>query len=238
VASLFLITTFGAFGGSLLMDPVIEAPDYLSTVFPHSATVTSGMLCWLINDIGIVFIGLLMYPILKKQNESMALAYVSMRMCECLFMSIGIFFAMLLIPLSEEFIRAGGTDVTSFHTIGSLLKQAEAWFVDIMQLLFLGLGGVIFTSLLYQTKLVPRFISVVGLIGYALLLPDAILALYGILAPSHGGPGSVLAIPVAVFEIVLMPIWLYAKGFSTAVVSAKQGEGTDRHTQPTQETMP
>jgi hypothetical protein len=86
VASLFLVTTFGAVAGSLLMDPIIRAPDYLSTVLPHTATVTSGMLFWLINDIGIVFIGLLMYPILRRQSESLALAYVSMRICECLFM--------------------------------------------------------------------------------------------------------------------------------------------------------
>jgi hypothetical protein len=223
VGALFLVTAFGAIAGATLINPVINAPDYLTTVALKSATITSGMLFWLINDIGIVFIGLLMFPILRKQNESMALGYVSMRMFESILMIVGVIFAMLLIPLSQEFIKAGATDVASFQAIGSLLKQAEGLFLNTMQLIFLGLGGIILTSMLYQTKLVPRFISIVGIVGYALLLPAAILALFGILDPTPGGSGSILAVPVAIFEIILMPVWLYAKGFNTAGITAKQG---------------
>jgi hypothetical protein len=176
----------------------------------------------LINDIGIVFIGLLMFPILKKQSESMALGYVSMRIFESIFLIVGVIFAMMLIPLSQAFIKAGATDVTSFQAIGAVLKQAEYWFMAPMQLIPLGLGGVILTTMLYRSKLVPRFLSVVGIIGYALLLPGAILTLLGVLDASPGAPGSILAIPVAVWEIILMPIWLYAKGFNTAGISAKE----------------
>jgi hypothetical protein len=222
VASLFLVTAIGAIAGTALMNTVLNAPDYLTTAFPRSATATSGMLLWLINDIGIVFIGLLMFPILRKQNESMALGYVSMRMFESIFLIIGVIFAMLLIPLSQEFIKAGTTNVAAYQAAGAVLKQAEYWFMTPMQLLFLGLGGVIFTSLLYQTKLVPRFISVVGFIGYAVLLPSAILTLLGILDTLPGSPGGILVIPVVTFECILMPIWLYAKGFNTAGISAQE----------------
>ena len=223
VASLFLVTAIGAIAGAALMNPVINAPDYLTTVFPNRATVTSGMLLWLINDIGIVFIGLLMFPILRTQSESMALGYVSMRIFEAILMIVGVIFAMMLIPLSQEFIKRGATDVASFQAIGSVLKQAENWFLNTMQLIFLGLGGIIFTSMLYKSKLVPRPISVVGFIGYALLLPAFLIALFGILDPTPGGPGTFLAVPAAFFEIILMPIWLFSKGFNTAVISAKQG---------------
>ena len=138
-------------------------------------------------------------------------------------MIVGVIFAMMLIPLSQEFIKAVATDVASFQAIGSVLKQTENWFLNTMQLIFLGLGGIIFTSMLYKSKLVPRSISVVGFIGYALLLPAFLIALFGILDPTPGGPGTILAVPAAFFEIILMPIWLYAKGFNTAVISAKQG---------------
>ncbi|MBI3242351.1 MAG: DUF4386 domain-containing protein [Chloroflexi bacterium] len=221
VASLWIITAIGAIGGAILINPIINAPDYLTTVFPKSAIITSGMLGWMINDIGIVFIGLLMFPILKKQSESMALGYLSMRIFESILMIVGVFFAMLLIPLSQEFIKSGAMNVASFQAIGSVLKQAENWFLNLLQLIFLGLGGVILTSLLYQTKLVPRFISVFGFIGYALLLPAAIIGLFGILDPTPGGPGSILAVPVAIWEIIIMPIWLFAKGFNTTVISTK-----------------
>lgn len=229
VASLWLLTAFGAIAGTFLMDSILKAPDYLSTVFPKSTTVIGGMLLWLINDFGIVMIGLLMFPILKKQSERMALAYLSMRMFEAIFLIVGVIFAMLLIPLSQAFVKAGATDIVSYQAIGSVLKQAEYWFMTPMQLIPLGLGGVILTFFLYQTKLVPRFISIVGFIGYALLLPSAILTLLGVLDTLPGSPGSLLVIPVAVFEIILMPIWLYTKGFN---VSASASESSKPATNP------
>ena len=143
LALLWIITAVGAIGGAALINPIINASDYLTMVFPKSMTITSGMFGWMINDIGIVFIGLLIYPILKKHSESMALGYVSMRMFESLLMIVGVFFAMLLIPLSREFIQAGAADVAQFQVIGSILKQAENWFLNLLQLVFLGIGGLI-----------------------------------------------------------------------------------------------
>jgi hypothetical protein len=236
VASLWIATAIGAIAGAFLINPVINAPDYLATVFPKSATVITGMLLWLVNNIGIVLIGLLMFPILKKQNESMALGYVSMRMFESLLMTVGVAFAILLIPLSQAFIKAGATDVSSYQAIGLMLKQAESLFLNLMQLIFLGLGGLILTVMLYRSRLVPRAISVFGIIGYALLLPAFVLALFGVFdpTPGAGGLGSLLAVPVAVWEIIIMPVWLYAKGFNTAVISAKQGASSGKmEVQPT-----
>lgn len=221
VALLWIITAAGAIGGAALINPIINASDYLSLAFPKSVTITVGMFGWIINDIGIVFIGLLMYPILKKHSESMALGYLSMRMFESLLMIVGVFFAMMLIPLSREFINAGSTDFATLQAIGSILKQAENWFLNLLQLIFLGLGGIILTSILYKTKLVPRFISIFGLIGYALLLPAAVIGLFGILDPTPGGVGSILAIPVAIWEIIIMPAWLFTKGFNTAAISTQ-----------------
>jgi hypothetical protein len=221
VASLFLVTAIGAIAGAILMNPVINAPDYLTTVFSKSATLTGGTLLWLVNNIGIVFIGLLMFPILRKQSETLALGYVSLRMFEGIFMTVGVIFAMLLIPLSQEFIKAGVTDVTSFQAIGSVIQRAESLFLNTFQLIFLGLGGIIFTTMLFRSKLVPRAIAVVGIIGYSLLIPAFVLSLFGVVDATPGGIGSMLAVPVAFFEIILMPIWLYSKGFNTAGISAK-----------------
>ena len=224
VASLWILTAFGAIVGNTLLSRVVNAPDYLATVFSKSATVTGGMLLWLINDIGIVLIGVLMFPILKKQSESMALGYVSMRIFESIFLIIGVIFAMMLIPLSQAFINASATDTTSFQAIGAVLKQAQHWFMDTMQLIPLGLGGVILTSLLYKSKLVPRFLSVFGFVGYALLLPSAILTLLRVQNIAPGAPVAVLAIPVAIWEIILMPIWLYAKGFKAAAITPESAK--------------
>jgi hypothetical protein len=218
VASLWLVTACGAIAGATLINPVINAPDYLATVYSNRATIISGTLGWLINDIGIVFIGLLMFPILKRRSESMALGYLSMRIFESILMIVGVFFAMVLLPLGQEFTKAGATDVNSYHAIGVVLKQVEHLFVNVLQWIFLGLGGIILTSILYQARLVPRFISIVGIVGYAVLLPAAILALFGLLDPAPGSSGSLVAVPVAIFEIILMPAWLFARGFNVSAL--------------------
>jgi hypothetical protein len=228
VASLFLVTAVGAIAGASLVNPVVNGPNFLTTVFPKSATVTGGMLLWMVNNIGIVFIGLLMFPILRKQSETLALGYVSWRMFESIFMTIGVIFALLLIPLSQEFIKARATDLSSYQAAGAVLKQAENIFLNVMQLIFLGMGGLIFTSMLYRSKLVPRFISVIGIIGYGLLIPAFVLSLFGVLDATPGGIGSLMAVPVAFFEIILMPIWLYAKGFNIAGISVKPVPSTGK----------
>ena len=219
VASLFLTSAAGAIAGAALINPIINAPGYLSGVAAQSATLTGGMLLWMVNNVGIVAIGLLMFPILKQQNEALALGYVSMRMFEGLLMTVGVMFAMLLIPLSQEFVKAGAADAATFQAIGAVLKQGENTFLNTLQLLFLGLGGLIFTILLFRGRLVPRAIAVVGIVGYGLCLIAFVIALFGILDSTPGGPGTLLAVPVAFFEIILMPVWLYTKGFNTARLS-------------------
>jgi hypothetical protein len=221
VASLWIVTAIGAIAGLALMSPVLNAPDYLTSVFPRSASLISASLLWLINDIGIVAIGVLMFPILKKQSESMALGYISMRMFESIFLIVGMTFAMMLIPLSQAYIQAGAADVTSYAAIGSVLKQAETWFMTVLQLIPLGLGGLILTILLFRGRLVPRWIAVVGIIGYGLLLPSAVITLFGIFETVPPAPGALLALPVAVWEIIIMPSYLFARGFNTAAISSK-----------------
>lgn len=219
VALLWIITAAGAIGGATLINPIINTPDYLTTVFAKSTTMTVGMLGWLVNDIGIVFIGILLFPILKKHSERIALGYLSMRMFESLLMIVGVFFAMMLIPLSQEFFKGSGDNAASYQVIGAILKQAENWFLNLLQLVFLGLGGVMLTFTMFRAKLVPRFIAGFGFVGYALLLPAAIIGLFGVLDPTPGGAGSILAAPVAIWEIIIMPIWLFAKGFNRTAAS-------------------
>lgn len=226
LASLWLLTAFGAIAGTFLMESVLDAPDFLSIAFPGSATVIIGMLLWMINDFGIVGIGLLMFPILKKQDERLALTYLSMRLFEAICLIIGVIIAMLLIPLSQEFIKVEATDISVYYAIASVLKQAEYWFMTPMQLIPLGLGGVVLTAVLFQTRLVPRFISIVGFIGYAVLVPSAVLILLGVLETQPGSLGTLFVIPVAVFEIILMPIWLFSKGFNLSASDSESAKSS------------
>ncbi len=213
VATLFLLTAAASIPTSFVLDPILKGPNYLAGILPNAAAVAWGALLWSINNIGIVFIAVLMYPLLRKLDETAAVGYLAMRIIEGTVMMFGIAATLMLIPLSGEFIQAGAPPSSWYQTLGDSLKQARFVGLTEVSLPLLGLGGCIFTWQLVRFRLVPRFISVVGLVGYTLVLFGGVAAWFGVIDPSPGGNGTFLAIPVALFEIILLPFWLFFRGF-------------------------
>jgi hypothetical protein len=216
IATLFVVTgVVSILGAFFVLNPILNASDYLARVFPNQGAVELGSLLWSINNIGIVFIAVFAFPVLRKLDEALAVGYLASRIIEGTIMMVGIAATLLLIPLSQEFLQAGAPQGSWFQTIGDVLQHAKYLGLTGLSLLMLGLGGLLFTWMLFRYRLVPRLISVVGLIGYALVFLVSIAAWFGLVDPSPGasGWGGVFALPVAVFEIILLPFWLFFRGF-------------------------
>src|SRR3954469_2394072 len=116
IASLFLLTAAASIPAAFLLDPILNAPDYLSRVFPNKGAVELGALLWSINNIGIVFIAVFAFGLLRKLDEALAVGYLASRIIEGTIMMVGIIATFLLIPLSQAFIKAGASQ--------------SAWFVS------------------------------------------------------------------------------------------------------------
>jgi hypothetical protein len=218
IATLFLVTAATSIlGWFLVLNPILNASDYLARVFPNQGAVELGSLLWSINNIGIVFIAVFAFRLLRKLDEALAVGYLASRIIEGTIMMVGIAATLLLIPLSQEFLKAGTPHGSWFQTIGDVLQHAQYLGLYQLSLPLLGLGGCLFTWMLFRYRLVPRFISVVGLIGYALVFLYSIAGWFNLidLSPGASGAWSVLALPVAVFEIILLPFWLLFRGFKT-----------------------
>lgn len=213
VATLFLVTAAASIPAALVGDPILNAPNYLAEIFPKTAAVAWIALLWSINNIGIVFIAVFMYPLLRKLNETAAIGYLALRIIEGAVMMFGIAAILMLIPLSGEFIKAGASLSSWYQTLGDSLKQAMLMGLTQVSLPLLGLGGCIFTWQLIRFKLVHLFISVVGLVGYTLILFGGVASWFSVIDPSPFGPATYIAIPVALFEIILLPFWLFFRGF-------------------------
>jgi len=213
VATLFLVTAAASIPASLVGDPILNAPNYLAGIFPNKAAVAWVALLWSINNIGIVFIAVFMYPLLKKLDDTAAVGYLALRIIEGAVMMFGIAAILMLIALSGEFIKAGAPLSSWYQTLGDSLKQAKLMGLTQISLPLLGLGGCIFTWQLIRSKLVPLFISVIGLVGYTLILFGGVAAWFGVIDPSPFGPTAYIAIPVALFETILLPFWLFFRGF-------------------------
>jgi hypothetical protein len=213
IAALFVLTAATSIPAAFALDPMLNVPNYLAGIFPNKAALVLDALLWSFNNIGIVFIAAFAFPLLRKFDEALAVGYLASRIIEGTIMMVGIVATLLLIPLSQQFLEAGAPQNSWFLTQGFVLKQARFLGLTALSLPMLGLGGLFFTWLLFRYQLVPRLISVVGLIGYGVLIPASIAGLFGLIDVAPGGNGSPLAVPVAVFEIILLPFWLLFRGF-------------------------
>jgi len=217
IVGILFLTATATFmiGDSLLIESILDDPDYLITVSENITQVIIGVLIAFIDGIAIVGIAVFMFPILKKYNEPIALGYVGFRIVEFAIILVYLICPLLLITLSQEYVKAGAPADSYFQTSGTLLLAVRYWTLQ-MVYIFNGLAGLMLSYLLYKSKLVPRFISVLGLIGYALLLPGTLLHMFG-----HIDMLGVLIVFAlgALFEI-LLPIWLFAKGFNSSAIDS------------------
>jgi hypothetical protein len=193
--------------------------DYLARIFPNKAAVELSALLWSINNVGIVFIAVFAFGLLRRLDEALAVGYLASRIIEGSIMMVGIAATFLLIPLSQAFVNAGAPQGSWFLSLGDVLKQARFLGLSGLSLPLLGLGGALFSWMLFRFRLVPRAISAVGLLGYALVFFSGIAGWFNLVDVSPGGSATFLALPVAVFEIILLPFWLLFKGFKTPEVT-------------------
>ncbi len=114
-------------------------------------------------------IGAMLFPILKRYGEGLAFWYAGMRVIEAVTLIVGTVSVLSLITLSQEYTAAGSAEAPSFQASGAFALAVRHWAADVMLAVFFIAGALILYSMLYKSKLVPRFISVWGLISIALL---------------------------------------------------------------------
>lgn len=210
VGVLILLATATYMLGSGLLDSVRNAPDYLLQIYPNRNQVTLGVLIQFVTAAANVGIGVLMFPILKKYSETIALGYVVTRIFDGAGVVISGVLTLLLIVLSHKLIQSG-VQSDYYLLLGDLLVSVSGT-VFIATMIALGLGSIPFCYLLYRTKLIPQSLSILGLIGYAALFIGSALELFGInLHMIHYAPGGL-------FELFL-PIWLITKGFDSTTMA-------------------
>lgn len=208
VGALFLITTVTYLTGNMLIESLLDASDFLTTLSAHTTRVSLGALLMLINCAGIVGIGVLMFPILKQHGERVALGYVGTRVMESILLIVGVISLLSLIPLSQEYVNVGTESSSYFQTLSTLAVKGNFWAYQ-LAMMVLGVGSLLFCYVLYQSKLIPRFMAAWGFLGYMALALGAVLELFGF------NMGLLYAIPGGLFELVL-PAWLIVKGFNSS----------------------
>jgi hypothetical protein len=215
VGVLFITATVTAIMGLGFLGSTLEPPDYLVNVSENETQVIIATLLELILAVSVMGIGVFMFPILKRYIESLALGYVVIRLTEAIFIIVASISLLALLTLSEEYV-GGVADAALYLPSGTLLLALRDWAFVFGTLIFLGLGGLPLYYLLYRSRLVPRWLSVWGLIGATLILITGILGLFGLDPESN--VTTLLALPIALQEMVFA-VRLIIRGFDAAAMA-------------------
>jgi len=217
VGLLFITATVTSILSGVFLGSTLNAPNYLTTVSANENQVIIAVIFELILAVSVFGIGFMMFPILKKHIESLALGYVGIRLIEAVFIIVASLSLLSLLTLSQEYV-AGALNASYYQPLGTLLLALRDWSYLIGTLIFLGIGSLTLNYLLYQSKLVPRYLSVWGLIGATLILLYGLLGLFG-LSNDLMSPSTFLALPIAVQEMVFA-VWLIVKGFNPSAIAS------------------
>jgi hypothetical protein len=159
-----------------------------------------------------------LFPVIKRQNEGMALGLVTTRTLEAAMIFIGVASLLTLVHLRQDLGAAPGADTTSLVTTGASLVETYKGTFLLGQTLMPCLNALLLGTLMYRSGLVPRALPVMGLIGAPMLITAAIAVFFGIIEPIS--PWTAIAtLPIAAWELSL-GIWLAFKGFKACPITA------------------
>ena len=212
VGILFIVASAAAIVGGGLLLPLSE-DDYLREVASAEAQVVSGALIELVLVFAVVAIAVMLFPVLRRQNEGLALGYVGARTVEGVLLLAASLSALFVLSLSKDYGSGGAAGV---QPVGDSLLAVRDWTYLIGSLAALDVGALILYTMLYRAKLVPSWLSLWGLIGGALVLVRGLLEMYSV--ELSGLIQGLFAAPIAINEMVLA-IWLIVKGFDPGALA-------------------
>jgi hypothetical protein len=200
---------------SAIVKPYFDAPDYLMKVSGNATPVILGTLFLLTMGLVLAMMSVLLYPVLKMQNKTLAIGYVIFRgAIETVTYIITAFCWLLSAALGRVAVQTGA-DLPALQAICAALIDPRAG--SAITTIFFITGALMFYSVLYRSGLVPRWISVWGLASTLPYLASGFLVLFG-----ATGSGStvefVLILPMLVQEMVLA-VWLIVKGFNPNAIA-------------------
>lgn len=223
VGIMFILASSTAILGFLFYQPILTGPDYLTNGAENSTQVILGALMELALVITAIGTAIGLFPVLRPYGERIALGHLFFRFLEAVVISVGIIAVLSLLTLSQDFVAADAANASAYQVSGILLQAVYKSTSMLGPLFLLGINTLMYSYLLFKSKLVPRPLAVMGIAGATLVLVYAMLVVFEVVV--HGsGPATVLVLPIALYEM-LLAVWLIAKGFNPSAVafdSAKQ----------------
>lgn len=213
----FLITDVTAILGLLLYQPLLTNPQFITSAGVNDTQILIGAFLEVILAACGAGTALVLYPILKKQNQGLALGYVIFRALESIIILVGVMCILTVLTLRLDFL-AGGGDPSVYQTIGKAFTTLQKWTFLFGPNIILPINATMLGYLLYKSKLVPRAISALYLFDGPILFIASMFILFG--GYPQTTPFAVLvAMPLLAFEVTFS-VWLIVKGFNKSALTS------------------
>lgn len=215
-AGLFYLLTFASsIPAWLMLDPILTDPTYI--VGPgRDSQVIWGCLLDFVNVITLIGSAVAVYPVARRASQALSLGFVTTRMLEAAIIMIGVVALLTVVTMRQD--AAAAADAAALTVTGQSLVEARNWTFLFGPGFMACFNALMFATLLYRSRLVPRLIPTIGLIGAPVLMTSNILNVFG-----HGVQGEgwsmVGTLPIAVWELSV-GFYMTFKGFRREGVAA------------------
>ena len=211
---LFILATVASFVAAAVT-PVLTGADTLTRFSAHPNPVAAGALVYLVSFLAGAGIAIAMYPVMKGSNVGLALGSVVFRALEAVFYLVGLVCLLSLPALGRQLTSAGAAERTSLQAIDNALVSVRDQAALLAVFAFC-LGAFMYYTLFFRSRLIPRWLSVFGIVAIILMTAACVLALFSGNRITSYIP---LAAPIALQEMVLA-VWLIVKGFNPSAVAS------------------
>ncbi len=216
VAGVFYLITFISIPTLFIYSPVKNHRDWILGSGSHTGLLVGGFLEVIVALAGIGT-AVTLYPVVKRQHEGLALGFVTARVLEASMIFAGVVSLLSLVTLRQG--GAAGANAAALVATGASHVAVYNWTFLLGQSLMPGINALLLGSLLYRSRLVPRVLPVLGLIGAPLLIGAVFATLFGGLE-QYSSVGALFALPIAAWEFSL-GVWLVVKGFKPSPITAE-----------------
>jgi hypothetical protein len=207
-----VLIILGTISGILSIAPAVDDSKYLVKAGANSNRVLIAAFFQFIMTVAYLGIAIALYSILKQYNERLALGFLSFRIVAAVFILIGVMIILLILKLSQEYLKSGSIDSTNYDTIGKLLLTGRDFVNHIAMILALSIGGIMLYIIMIQSGLIPNWLSIWGLAGSTLSIIASFFVMFrfvDVLTPTY----IILNLPMAIQDLTFA-IWLLIKGFN------------------------
>ncbi len=208
------------------LDPVLSDSGYIVGSGADTRVLVGGLLD-MVNALACIATAVVLFTVVKRQSQTLALGFVASRLLEAAIISIGVVSLFAVVTLRQDLAGTAGADEASLVPVGAALVAVYEWTFLFGPNVMAAVNALLLGTLMYRSGLVPRAIPLMGLIGAPLLLASVLGVVFG----THdlaAGQHVIAAAPIALWELSL-GVYLVVKGFKSSPITARAVPPTPRN---------